>query len=228
MLTVFEGEVKTFTQDEVNSIVAKEVGDFKTKVKTLQDTVESTLNNAKLAKGEKEALENKLKESMTTVELAEREKQRITSETAKQLEITTEAAKNWQNRFMTSTIRRDLYDAAISNDAFSPEQIATLLSGAATLEEILEGDKPTGNFVTKVALDDKDTKGNPIKLVLTASEAVKKMKEMPDRFGNLFKGALKTGTGTDGTGKAGKEMTLAEAAKDAQTYRENRTKLGMK
>jgi hypothetical protein len=87
-------------------------------------------------------------------------------------------------KYVKSTITRALQDAAVVNDAFRPEQIVTLLTGMTKLVD----DKVV------VELPDEDaTTGDPIMTTRSPDEAVKRMREKPEVYGNLFKSNVVSG-----------------------------------
>jgi hypothetical protein len=98
-------------------------------------------------------------------------------------------AKQWERRYKDSTISRALKDAAISQGAFNADQVVALLRDMTSLVEIT--DKATGQhsgqFKTVVDFPETDPKtGKAITMRRTPEEAVRRMKELPEAYGNLF------------------------------------------
>ena len=98
--------------------------------------------------------------------------------------------------FRSEKIDRSLLDAA-GSDAFNPSLIVDLLRPITDLkEEAGEDGTPTGKLVPMVNFNDIDEKtGEPIKTLRTPAEAVKRMKELPEQYGGLFKSNVVSGVG---------------------------------
>lgn len=173
-----EKEVKTFTQEEVNTMMA----DHKRSLQKQVNDLNTELQNAKKSGSNTDALQAKIKELNDSLaskeELAKQEQQRIQREFEEKLTTTQQTAEQYRNRFTGLTMQQALTQAAIEADAFSPQQIIMLLSNSAEVVEKLD-DKglPTGVFETVVKMGDKK---------LPPAEALKAMKE-DKQFMNLFK-----------------------------------------
>ena len=91
-----------------------------------------------------------------------------------------------------------MQDAAIKNDAFNPDQILTILQPMTKIIELQdENGAGTGEWTTMVDLPDVDAKtGEPIITRRTPEDAVKRMRELPTQFGNLFTSNVVSGIGT--------------------------------
>jgi hypothetical protein len=93
-----------------------------------------------------------------------------------------------------------LQDAAVVHDAFRSEQVVSLLRGKTKLIEETDQktQKTTGKFKPMVEFEDVDaTTGEPITTTRTPAEAVKRMKELPEIYGNLFKSNVVSGIGSN-------------------------------
>jgi hypothetical protein len=66
-----------------------------------------------------------------------------------------------------------------------------------------ENNKPTGEFETRVRIQTKDQEGKPVTLDLDPLSAVKQLKEMPEKYGNLFISPAEGGLGLRNLGKGG-------------------------
>lgn len=223
-----DGAQKTFTQQELENVVAQERKKFEqTTRKTIQE-----LENLKKLSGTSEAakasLEQRITELnetlMTKEELARKEKERLTNEFQHKLKTTEEERQTWENRYKSSTAQREILDAAIKNQAFDPEQIEAFLSPKARVVEIMDdAGNPTGNFTTKVKINTTGKDGKPVTLDVSVEEAVKNMRETPDRFGNLFKDLSSGGTG--GTGGNGPKGPLDVTKMSPEQYRAQRQQI---
>lgn len=103
-----------------------------------------------------------------------------------------------------------------------PGQLSKFLRPDTELaDELGEDAKPTGRRVVRVSFDDVDKDGKPVKLKLPVKDALKRMKELPDRFGNFFKGIGAGGVGGgNGSGAGGS----GELPKDTNAYLAQRKK----
>jgi hypothetical protein len=89
-----------------------------------------------------------------------------------------------------------LQDAAIEGEAFNANQIIGLLRPMTELRELkdeagkITGEKPMVDFPD---VDEKT--GKPINTLRTPGEAVKRMKELAETYGNLFRANVVSGVG---------------------------------
>ena len=193
-------EPRTFTQEEVNKFLADDRRKHKTQNEKLIGQLEELKTSQGLSVAEKSSLEQRIEElqsaNMTKEELAKKEKDKLTKGYRKDLESLTSERDNWKVRYTNSTIQRAIIDSAVSNEAFSPNQLVAILQSNTRLVEDLGDDgKPNGNFITKVKFNDIDKDGNPIVLDISVNDAVKRMKEIPEQYGNLFKSGASGGLG---------------------------------
>lgn len=219
---------KTFTQQDLENVVAQERKKF-------EDTTRKTiteLENLKKLSGTSEAakasLEQRITELnetlMTKEELARKEKERLTNEYQGKLRKSEEERLAWENRYKNSTAQREILDAAVKNQAFDPEQIEAFLSPKSRVVEVMDDDgNPTGAFTTKVKITTIGKEGKPVTLDVSVEEAVKNMRETPDRFGNLFKDLSNGGTG--GTGGNGPKGQMDVAKMTPEQYRTHREQI---
>ncbi len=155
-------------------------------------------------------------------ELAKQEQEKQQREFQEQLRSAKNDAERWQKMYHDSTVARALQDGAIKFEAYNPGQIQDLLFHKTKLiEEMDEDNKPTGRFIPRVQIEEQE--GDRItRLDLSVEDTLQKMKNTPDRYGNLFKSTLAGGLGQNGSsngtgggrgrGKSPKDMTAAEWA----------------
>jgi hypothetical protein len=205
------GGDKTFTQEQVNKFLAEDRRKTSAAHKAALEKTETTYkelltNNQNLSAKERQALE----ENLAIVQGQLRTKEQQAAFEKKQLEETFQqkltekekAAAEWESRYRDSTISRSLQDAAVTNDAFSPDQIVTILRPMTKLIEVVdEGTKkPTGFYRPVIEFPDKDPNtGETVTTTRTPEEAVKRMKELPEKYGNLFKSNVVSGIGSNST-----------------------------
>lgn len=199
---------KKFSQEDVDRIInkrfAKEKADKEqllAKLTTLQDT-------AKLTEEERSTLETQIQsltDSLTTKEQqAALQAKKLEEKYTKERDAVVVERDLWKNRYVDSTIKRSLTDAAIASQAQEPAQLVMMFGHATSLEEQLDSaGKPTGEFVPMMKFQgiDPETK-KPAQMKLPVSEAVQHMREN-GLHKNLFKHSGTPGTG-EGSGGAGK------------------------
>lgn len=194
------GSSQAFTQDDVNKFLAEDRRKHAAKLKAMEDKLSAAMQTSQMTQQQREELESSLedmrKQFQTKEQAALAEKKKLESgyqTRIKELESRVEVA---ETRYTDSTIRRSLADAAVSGEAFNVEQIVTLLRPHTKLVD------------DKVVVDFNDMHvetGEPIVTQLSPSEAVKRMRELPEIHGNLFKPNVVSGMGaSNGNGPSGK------------------------
>lgn len=139
----------------------------------------------------------------TQKELEEQRVKKLQDDHKKQLETAQGDVKVYKSKYATLLTDTSLLEAVATADEVIPGQLKKFLKPDTFLtDELDESGKATGNQVVKVNFDDVDAAGKAIKLVLSPSEAIKRMKELPERFGNFFKGVGVGGVGA-ANGKGG-------------------------
>jgi len=140
-------------------------------------------------------VQEQLKEYRSKEETLKREKKQMEESLTGKLTATERRAQDWENRYRESHINRELQDAAATNDAYNSRQIVSLLRPKTKMVPALDGTgKETGEYQVVVDLDDV-VDGKPAVTQLTPQAAVKRMKELPEMYGNLFKSGVVSGVG---------------------------------
>lgn len=213
---------KKFSQKDVDKIVADE---RRKQEKKFQDTItqlEALKENKNLTERQQAELQTRIEEMQTSMlskeEQAKREQEKIKKESENKINDLTKDRDGWQNRYVTSEIRRSIMDAATEAKAFSPEQLVRLLQHDTKMTQILdEAGKPTDEWIPKVKIvDTKD--GKPVTLELTVPDAIKLMKDQPNKYGNLFESGVSGGLGVSSGAGGGKGDN--EPPRDPVRYRE--------
>ncbi len=192
---------RTFTQEELNKFLADDRRKHLKKYETLETSYQQLLENQSLSKEDRnkleESLENLRAQYRTKEQQAAHERKQLEEEFTVRLEDVQQRAELWQQRYTDSTIERSLQDAAIAHESFSPSQIVTLLKPQTKMvEKTDEKGHGRGEFAPMVDFPDKDPDtGEPIMTQRTSEEAVKRMKELPELYGNLFKSGVVSGIG---------------------------------
>ena len=215
-------EGQTFTQDDLNKILAQEKRKHQSVTQKALQEVEALRKKSSLTEKERHDLDDRvemLKSSLLTEqEKAKREADRLRKQHHERVTGLESERDTWKNRFTDSTIERSITDAAASNEAFYPRQIVAILGRDTRLVEDLDDQgQPSGRLVPKVRFTDRDKEGKSVVLELTPDEALKRMKEIPEYF-NLFKAE-----GTGGAGlrsqPSGNKVDVRQLAKDPAAYR---------
>lgn len=225
---------KTFTQEEVNAFVAKEKRANTAALLKAEASYKQMLTETQNLSAKDRAM---LEDNLNTVQGQLRTKEEQAKMERKQLEETLQtqisdakaAAQTWETRFKTNEVDRSLQEAAVSADAFQPSQIVTLLKPLTKLVEDIDPKtgKSSGRYNAMVEFDDVDAEGQPTIAVMTPKDAVKRMKQLPEIYGNLFKSGVVSGIGANsatgvGPGSNGK-VDLRKLGKDPAAYRKMRS-----
>jgi hypothetical protein len=176
-------EVRTFTQDEVNAMLAENKRGLQKKLEELQKS-----------SGDAKALQTKLKEVqdhlMTKEELAKREQEQLKATYEEQLKMTASEKAQWEDRYKAQLFNVELSKADRKHNLYDADQFGLILKPMTEIvaETDSEG-KPTGGFkvMAKVDID-----GKPLTLPL--DEAIGKLRES-GKYPNQFKVAGSSGTG---------------------------------
>lgn len=192
---------QTFTQDQVNAFLAEDRRKAENKNKELIAQLETLKASENLSKKQQEELQAQIdsmqKQYMTKEQLEKEERDKEIKKLTEESKKAAETAERWKNDYTKLRIDNEIIRASTEHGAYSNEQMITYLTPRTELTtEVGEDGKPTGKLIPMVNLEDKDDKGKDIVLKLSVSDAVKRMKELPERFGNLFKGEGVGGVGT--------------------------------
>lgn len=193
---------KTFSQADVNTFMAEDRRKHQEKIAKLEASYKQILADTNLQKEQRAKLEAELadvqKMNRTKEQQAEydrkQERERFTSE----VEDLKESATKWENLYKSSVIDRSLQDAALAQDAFNPAQIMGLLRPMTRMQEQTDDDGGAlGQFSPVIDFPDVDeTSGENVTTLRTPEEAVQRMKELPQLFGNLFRSNVVSGVGS--------------------------------
>jgi hypothetical protein len=213
------GGEKTFTQADLNKILAEDKRKHQEKYTQLEGSYKELLQNQNLTTEERDNLQTKLSDlqaqNRTKEQQAEYERKQAEDKYENELKEARERGDHWENKFKTETVQRALLDAASGVDAFNPGHIVALLAPTTELKEI------EGELVPMVDFADIDEKtGEGVRTLCTPADAVKRMKQLPKFHGNLFKSNVVSGVGSgQGTAPTG-EIDYTNMS--PEEYRKNR------
>lgn len=211
---------RTFTQDQVNAFLKTEKEKARAErektikeLETLQSTVQMTEQQKAAMEQQIETLRNA---NLTAEEQARRAKEKLETDYNTKLQAT-EAEKNqWASDYQNLKIGYEINSAATTNGVLdnSVRFVEALLRPQTRLvPDVGDDGKPTGTHTAKVRFQDVDKGGKPIVVDYTIPEAVKRMKEKPEEYGNLFRATTTGGTGTV-SGTPGRKPNVATMSMD--------------
>ena len=218
-----DGEI-SMTQTKLNELMATNRRKLTQQNEKLVGEINSLKDQVTMTSDERTELEERIEklqeQTMTQEEIAKRNTTKAGQAHQKELDKLTTERDHWQSNYTNERVSRSLQDAAIEAKATVPEQIVSLLGPQTVLSPVLdEVGKPTGAYEPLVKFVDVDDDGKPATLALSPGDAMKRMKELPDRFGNLFMNPGSGGFGADNGagGKGGKKQTV-DTIKDPAAY----------
>jgi hypothetical protein len=226
-----EDRAVKFTQEDLNRILGEDRRKHSAAVTKIQTTLEETLKSQNLTVAERDALKTQLSEiesSFRTKEQQAAHERKQQEETYKrQLAEEKKGRESAEQRYRQSVVDRSLQDAAIKGDAFRPEQVITILRAMSRTEQVQ--DEKTGQFTgaVKVLIDFTDADpvtGEPVKKEYDPDTAVKRMKELPAQFGNLFKSGVVSGLGSSSGAATGANGKIDLRKLTPQQYADIRAK----
>lgn len=226
----FEKEQQAY----VNALLAEERRKAQQKNDALITELETQKTRVSTTAAERKQLEQRIEDLRAEYATKEEMEKQSVSKQLKSLDEKLKAreaeAAAWKARFEQNKRRVDLTQAAVSNGAFNPNQVVTLLEGNTRLIDAIDPEtgKPTGEFETRVRIQVKDDAGKVVPLDLTPADAVAKIKEQADLYGNLFIAPGTGGLGGSNLGRGGHKRGLAElsTAEFMEQRRAERAKSG--
>ena len=217
-------------QEELNTLMADNKRSLTKQNQDLVTQLEQLKQNSRLTQEERDDLQTRItqveEQYMSKEELTKRESGKREKEYEQNIGNINKERDSWKNMYSSETIDRSIQDAAIEGGALHPSQIVDLLRGRTQLVEVLDSSgQPTGRYSPIIKFNDVDEDNNPVALELAPAEAIKRMKELADKYGNLFEGTSSGGLGEEGGGTGGKGVTLMkDVLSDPAKYAEWRKK----
>jgi hypothetical protein len=197
------GAAKAFSQDDVNKMLAEDRRKHQAKLQEVETKLKAALDSNTLSEKDRKALQENLETVQGQLRSKEEqlalEKKQLQEQYAAQLKEAHEKASFFETLYRDSTVERALTDAAVKNDAFSPSQLVTQLRPLTKLvpEVDPKTGKPTGKFRPMVEMQAvNQTTGEMETKTYTPEDAVKKMKDDPATWGNMFRSGVVSGIGS--------------------------------
>jgi hypothetical protein len=192
-----------FTQDDLNRILAEDKRKHQQQLQRVEKMLEEVSASKNLTVQEREQMAQQLedlrKETRTKEQQQAHEKKQLEEQYQKNLTDEKKAREVWEVRYRGETVERALMDAAVSGDAFNTNTVMSVLRPMTRLTEITDEKtgKGAGKFKAVVDFPDTDPNtGEPTVTLHTPESAVKRMKELPQIYGNLFKSGVVSGIGS--------------------------------
>lgn len=202
------------SQAELNNVLKREKEKFRKDREKLTKQLED-LRSASMSSEQKEALENQIEElrsqTLTVEERARHQLTKAQKDAQAALDSETTKAKTWESRYHDLKIGHEIVSAASSHEVLpgGVELVESFLRPKTRLVPDLDDEgKETGTYTAKVKFNDTNKEGKAVVLDLPVADAVKRMKELPEKFGSLFKGSANGGVGGN-TGTPGKKPNVA-------------------
>lgn len=194
---------KTFTQDDVNAILAKERRETQKKIDELRKVAMSN-DSAQL----KQQLDEVQKSYRTKEEQHAYEKKLLEEQSQQKLEALTNENKTLKERYQSTVVDYTLTEAISSADAFNPVILRDFLKNKTEVKQTENGNL---DLVVKLAVP---TDKGEVTLELKPKEAIKKMQEMNQVYGMFFKSNIKTGNAPSSGGPAKFDPKSVTSIKD--------------
>ena len=187
-----------FTQEQVNEFLAKDRRKHQEKYKALEQSMQKQLERVGNDNEERERLQRELDDLQATFRTKEQqiewEKKQAEKKYQSDLETERKEREKWESLYKQEKIDRSLLDAASAQDAFNPTLIVDLLRPVSELKaDNVEGETKLATMINFNDIDEKT--GEPIKTLRTPEDAVKRMKELPQLYGGLFRANVVSGVG---------------------------------
>lgn len=149
-----------------------------------------------------QTIERLQNEGKTKEQLAQESQGKLEKKYKSEIEKVTGEGTAWKGRYEKYRAKSEILASASELDAHNPEQIYNiLLPNTKIVEELGSDGKPTGEFVPRVTLRDKDKDGKDLILELSVSDAIKRMTEQ-EIHKNLFKSGASNGVGGRNNGRS--------------------------
>jgi len=213
-------DVRQFTQKDVNKFMAEERRKTDSRFGQLETSYQDLLQNQNLTTDERDTLQTRYDDlqasQRTTAQQVEFERKTAEEKYQVELKEALKRADHWENKSKEDTVSRALIDAAAGADVFNPEHIVAMLRPDTELKDV------DGVLTPMVNFSDIDEKtGASIQTLHTPLSAVKRMRELPEIHGCLFKSNVVQGVG-GGQGDSIQHDDTDYANMSTEEYRKNR------
>lgn len=222
---------KTFLQADVDRILAEDRRKHQLKQATLATELEQLRSKASLTEEEKTALSTRIEELQNQSLTKEQQLTRDLEKSQGDLKTTQESLgkerDTWKDRYAGLLVEQHITHAAVTHKAYNNEQVLDLLRPKSKVAPVMGADgKSTDKFQVVIKFDDVDVKTKePVTLELSPADAIKRMTELPERYGNLFQSGVQPGVGkTRAGGTTGEPDVSKMTPSEYREYRKTRGK----
>ncbi len=196
-----EAAGKKFTQEDVDRMMKQRLAKSEKTTTDLARRAEELASSVQMTQEERDSLSDQLEE----VRNQYKSESQIAKETADKaaqthgeaLKKEQDATSRYKNLYETNLIDRSIQDAMTEFEALPGPSIPAVLGKITAVKETLgEDGKPTGIFAPVVSFPDVNDDQQPVTMSLSVRDAIKRMSETPETYGNLFKGPGAGGVGS--------------------------------
>lgn len=217
-------EGKFMTQTQLNEMVEKRVAKMKSDNRQMLSKLESLQGSMQTDTEGREAMELELDElrqrTLTQDEIQKREAKKAADKYTKDLEVAQEDAKTWQGEYNNLRISYEINAASAEHKVLpeSYELVEAFIRPNTKMVDIRDDEGViTGKSETMVNFSDVDSEGKPIVAQMTVPAVLKRMSDLPEKYGNLFEGQKISGTGGT-SGGAGPTGKIDPSKMDTEAY----------
>lgn len=220
---------KTFTQDEVNKMMAEHKRTLQTQNSELVKQLEELRSNVNLTAQQRDELDSRIQalqqQHLTKEQQLQAELEKTTKKYKTELETTSAEAKRWLTNYNNVLVENAVTQGAVKHNAASAKQILAIIGPQVkVVEEVDDKGQGTGKFVPKITVTTVDAKTKkPVQIEVDVVEGIGKMREDPE-FANLFLVDGKPGLGGSNVGPSGSEAAPNIANMTPAQYRAWREK----
>lgn len=220
-----------FTQKQVNKMLAEDRRKHEDRIKQAVEQLETAKKAKGLSDKERTEMQSKIEDLnnslMTKEQLAKKELEKKDKEYKQQLDTVDQEKIFWQSEYSKETAKNQILSSVQEYKGVRSEQFVELLMPKTRLVELVGDDgKGLKKFVHKIKYLTKNDKNEEVELDLTIPETIKRMKEEPERFGNLFESGFQGGLGGGGSNGGG-SLNGDRPPNDPEAYRAWRKNRGM-
>lgn len=223
---------KSVPQEEVDKIVEKRLARERKVSRQALEKLKEAESSYKMTAAERDKLASDIAELEKKVlpadEIRKREARKAAEKYENDLKAAQAAAADWQAKYSDLKINHEIETAAAAAGVKGkalPFVSSYLRPNTKVVPVLDDDDNPTGKFVTQVDFEDQGEDGKPLNVQLTLTEVIGRMRELPDRYGDLFEAPGKGGIGKAGGGKgAGTAKDGFRAGMSMEEYMELRAK----
>ena len=217
-------EGKLMTQPQIDQIVEKRVAKMKQQNRQTLTQLETLQSSAKMDTEGRATLEAELEElrirTLSQDEIQKRDAKKVADKYSVDLKTAQQDSTVWQDRYNNLRIKYEINTAASKNKVVSQSlgMVESFLRPNTKLVENQDDKgKGIGTFEPIVDFDDVNSEGKAIVVQMSVPDTIKRMSELPEKYGNLFEGQKISGTGGS-SGSSGSSGTIDPSKMSTEEY----------